>query len=250
MSEVPRSGPIVVAGDITVDWLTWTVQEAVPALNADDDTPNWRRHQITRRVARAGGAMLLARMLTDMLPVRKIVARFDPATWRPQDTRGFIESFVELTWREKCERYEIAQLRGFGGADSADDAVDAIPDVEQQPNILVLDDAGNGFRKPGPNGEAKWETWLQTWHPDWIVLKLGRPLGRAGDNGLWDNLRPRASKPGERPLIPPDRLVVIVNADDLREHGIKLTPRLSWETTAEDFVLNIAASSAISRSAA
>ncbi len=34
---------------------------------------------------------------------------------------------------------------------------------------------------------------------------------------------------------------MIVNADDLREHGIKLTPRLSWETTAEDFVRNIGA---------
>ena len=68
MSEIPLSGPIVVAGDITVDWLTWTEQEAIPALDPNDDTPNWRRHQVTRRVARAGGAMLMARMLTHSVP--------------------------------------------------------------------------------------------------------------------------------------------------------------------------------------
>src|SRR3954453_20128786 len=60
-SKPPASGafmakaPIVVAGDITVDWLTWTQQAALPAFDPDDDTPNWRRHQITGRVARAGG---------------------------------------------------------------------------------------------------------------------------------------------------------------------------------------------------
>jgi len=239
MSEVPLSGPIVVAGDITVDWLTWTHQEAIPALNLDEDNHNWRQHQITRRVARAGGAMLLARMLTHLLPSRDIVARYDPRVWQPRDATNVIESFAELTLHEKDKRFEIARLRGFGGPRTDDFGVNVIPFVHKKPSVLVLDDAGNGFRKLGPPAVRRWDGWLNTWTPEWIVLKHARPLGRAGDNGLWDQLRPRKLPPAAAPLIPPDRLVVVVNADDLRAHGIKLTPRLSWERTTEDFVRHI-----------
>ena len=234
------SGPIVVAGDIAVDWLTWTHQDASPALDPDDNSPNWTRQQITRRVARAGGAMLLARMLTCAAENLTIRALYDPATWQPQNSRQFIESYVDLGKVTKG-RFDIAQLRGFSGPAIADWSPDVIPFAAEKPGVLVLDDAGNGFRKLNQPALARWGTWLENCRPAWLVLKLGRPLGRAGDGELWDRLRPRRLKEGERPLIDANRLVVIINADDLRDHGIKLTPRLSWERTAEDFVRNIGA---------
>jgi ATPase family associated with various cellular activities (AAA) len=238
MSGSRPSAPIVVAGDITIDWLTWTEQPAAPALSPDDDTPNWRRHQITRRVPRAGGAMLLARMLAHALPGRDVVAPFDHVEWHPPNDVELIESLAELSWDKKKQRYTITQLRGFHGTASLSPAGRIIPSVSSDPAVLALDDAGNGFREPStdPNG---WPNWFHQWKPEWIVLKHGRPLGKAGDEGLWDKLRPRRRLHDEPPMIEPNHLVVVINADDLREHGIKLTPRLFWERTAEDFVRNI-----------
>jgi hypothetical protein len=58
-----------------------------------------------------------------------------------------------------------------------------------------------------------------------IVYKMARPLA-AGD--LWDAVQ-------DDP-----RLVVIVNADDLRYAGVNISRRLSWERTAEDFASELA----------
>ena len=167
------------------------------------------------------------------------MARFDPGTWQPQVARAFIESFAEVAWTDRTKRFDITRLRGFGKPEAVDPAGNVVPFVRETPSVLVLDDAGNGFRKLVPPPLARWDRWLRTWKPGWVVVKHGQPLGKAGDNSLWDAIRPRRLEFGVDPLVRPDRLIVVVNADDLREHGIKLTPRLSWERTAEDFVRNI-----------
>jgi len=61
MSE-PADGlvPIVVAGDVSIDWLAWP-QKA--ARERDSDSANWRLRDGTRMVARRGGALLLTDLL-------------------------------------------------------------------------------------------------------------------------------------------------------------------------------------------
>ncbi|CAH0016461.1 unnamed protein product [Clonostachys rhizophaga] len=72
--------------------------------------------------------------------------------------------------------------------------------------------------------------------PRWLLYKMGRPLAQSN---LWDVFRggPRA---GESANPDRDRMVVVVNANDLRAEGIELSRNLSWEKTAEDFVMQLA----------
>jgi len=50
-----KSKPIVVAGDVTIDWL-----EVGTSPDETDGAYNWRTYPGTRQIARPGGALLLA----------------------------------------------------------------------------------------------------------------------------------------------------------------------------------------------
>ncbi len=55
-----------------------------------------------------------------------------------------------------------------------------------------------------------------------IILKMIRPLA---SGALWDHLVAEHA----------ENLIVVINANDLREMGVNISGRLSWEQTAEDF---------------
>jgi hypothetical protein len=88
-------------------------------------------------------------------------------------------------------------------------------------NLVVIDDAGNGFR----DAEDVWPLAIKT--PGWkplIILKMSRPLQTGA---LWDRL---VRDHG-------DNLVVVINADDLRSmEGVNISRQLSWERTAMELV--------------
>jgi hypothetical protein len=94
-----------------------------------------------------------------------------------------------------------------------------------QPDILVLDDAGAGFRNAGARTH---------WHlqkaalPQWVVLKLSGSPGR-GD--LWDEVQN---------LKLQDRLVIVVSIESLRRMEAQLNPGLSWEQAAEQLARALA----------
>ena len=60
-----------------------------------------------------------------------------------------------------------------------------------------------------------------------IIYKMSRPLAQGK---LWEHVFKKHS----------DRLIVIVNADDLRSSGVNISRCLSWEKTALDFVWQMA----------
>ena len=53
--------PIVVAGDVVIDWLNWPEKAVAPAT--DGSTPNWKQVEGTRWEPRRGGAWLLTDLL-------------------------------------------------------------------------------------------------------------------------------------------------------------------------------------------
>ena len=231
--------PVVVAGDITIDHLTWTEHEARAATNPDSVAPNWQQHVHTASALRLGGALLLARMLRHAIPGHPVISYDIPdlEALRPNQA---LHSFVELK-RENNDAFSVTRLRGFGRG-SAEPW--GWQDKTVKPWLLVLDDAGNGFREHEP-------AWLPLLPPlaaphdrgpDWVVLKMSRPLAQNTPGHLWNEVRPRNSEYPRRDVktkaIDPDRLIVIVNADDLRHHGVQLTSGLSWERVAQDFVRN------------
>ena len=102
----------------------------------------------------------------------------------------------------------------------ASDAYEPKPDeIQETPEILVIDDAGAKFRK-----ELYQNCWLlpdaKQAKPKWIILKMSSPVCR-GD--LWTKLKKEFA----------DRLIVIVSAKELRLETANISQGLSWELTIE-----------------
>lgn len=127
---------------------------------------------------------------------------------------------------------------GYGHSDSEEEALAGAQlrlnaytlrdePLKQVPNVVVIDDAGIGFRD-----EARRELWpLHTSAdgrncPDWVVLKL---TGAIGESALWKEITRSCS----------ENLVVIVPAEELRRREVRLSRGLSWEATAEDLVIEL-----------
>lgn len=88
--------------------------------------------------------------------------------------------------------------------------------------ILVIDDAGLGFRHGGYKNHWPFAANGRRAHaPRWVVLQV---TGSAGEGDLWNDSVERFG----------DRLVLIVSAENLRRRDIRIGRGLSWETTAED----------------
>lgn len=88
--------------------------------------------------------------------------------------------------------------------------------------VLVIDDAGLGFRTMPAKGS--WPTGVSPTEqqPSWIILKMADPVAM-GD--LWREII-GGDKPARR-----KNLVVIVSADELRRAGAAISCGFSWEST-------------------
>lgn len=129
----------------------------------------------------------------------------------------------DLFWR-------VSKALGYGSRRDDDSLgtattsmLNAVGTLAPNDDVLVLDDAGDQFRKREQSA---------CWHlpdsqvrlPSWIVLKLAGPIGR-GD--LWDRLM--ACEPRER-------LIVVVSSRLLRQDDVRLSRGLSWERTVEHLI--------------
>lgn len=220
------SHKIVVAGDVTVDWL----EAVIPAVSQDVKRPkspqNWQLQAGTHMVARPGGALLLAQMVQRAVPKWKILTH-DLASLENIPPDEVIHSIVELGRfpassddREGKKVYRVKKMRGFSGPLGR--AVSPLPVTGDDPDaaIVVIDDAGNGFR----DVKSCWPAALRTsGKRPLVIYKMSRPLA---EGALWQMVRERHA----------DRLLVVLNADDLREASVNISRRLSWERTAKDFV--------------
>ena len=85
--------------------------------------------------------------------------------------------------------------------------------------LVPLDDAGLGCR----NLASKEHLPFSKTGKDlkWVVLKLA---GSVGEGDLWKGIVKQC----------PEKLVVIVPADQLRQRDVRISRGLSWEATAED----------------
>lgn len=69
--------------------------------------------------------------------------------------------------------------------------------------------------------------------PRFLIYHMARPLC----NGkIWEQVRRGPLVDAKKPEPDPERLVVVVDADDLRAEGVELSHGLSWEKTCEDFI--------------
>jgi hypothetical protein len=220
---MPKS--IVVVGDVSIDWCAWLVPAAHTTSTIID---NWRQRDGTRMVARRGGALLLTDLLRHATSHNVIGPLLEQIELKSPDEH--LHSLVDLERKPSNEveerGFRVSRLRGFCGPDGhprqpqLDGPIDGAA-------LLVLDDSGNGFR----DTEGAWKNLLTDTRPRWMIVKMARPLA---SGAMWDQARHGPLTTEGKP--DPERLIVVLNADDLRAEGIALSRRLSWERTAEDFV--------------
>jgi len=220
-----KTKSVLVTGDVVVDHQIYLGERMTP----DAPAPTGTQEQITN-----GGAGLLFRILETISSQSAREASAEPAFrvefgLRPDVFQGLPSALHGFTlWQpfpQKDNRavWRMAQPLGYGAlGGAAHSFAEYAAASSQQPAVVVIDDAGLGFRNN--TQQAAWPATI-TNHPDttleWVVLKMSSPVGQ-GD--MWRRL-----SAGFR-----DRLVVIVSIDDIRREEVRVSRGISWERTAMD----------------
>ena len=222
-----RSKKIVVTGDVAVDWFEVS---APPSASGNKEVMNnWQTYPGVQRFARPGGALFLAnfvRAATGMEVLFPELKNIEKVA-----TEKIIHSFVSLdkfpysTFKkdEKNAVYRVSNYRGFTGPDKGKQSFLSVKNDDPNADIVVLDDAGNGFR----DAKSFWPAALKKIKKPLVVIKMSCPLAKGS---LWEEIQEHHV----------ERMVVVINADDLRLEEVKISRRLSWERTAKDFVWQMA----------
>jgi hypothetical protein len=230
----PSKARIIVAGDLSVDWFEAETPPRGQAKGEPTNPRNWKTYPAVRREAKPGGAWLVAGFARAATGAEVLAPPLGDV--RAIAAGELVHSYVELgrfpliggKKDEKTSVFRVKSYKGFTGPEG--DRPSAYPFKVQaaSPELIVLDDAGNGFR----DHEGLWPAALSRAAKPVIVVKMSRPL-TAGL--LFDELRKHHA----------DRLVLVLSADDLRREGVKISRRLSWERTATDFVWQMASNPAL-----
>lgn len=219
---------VLVTGDAAIDWYEVILP---PDSGISDETGyNWKRSNKVARTPALGGSLLLAEILRhEIEDVTGPVLRCGTDKINAITPEQMIYSEAQIS-ADKNNRYYIKQMKGYSGPAGGGRPVCLLPgnDILEYPadaggcGIVVIDDAGNGFR----DEDAFFPKGINN---DTIVIyKMHSPIG---SGRCWDTWLPEVN---------PDNLVVVVYADDLRKiPEVNISRSLSWERTTKDFIWNI-----------
>jgi hypothetical protein len=177
-----------------------------------------------RMVARPGGSILLARMIDRATGANVVTHPLGDLSEIPCER--VIHSMAEVGVMPRSNMdsdpggyvYRVEKPEGHSGPIDGGLVPLQIGEGASGADMIVLDDAGNGFRD---HPEA-WRFIDDTEMESLVILKMNRPLAMGR---LWQRL-----VEGHE-----DRLITVVNANSLRLCGMNISRRLSWERTAQDF---------------
>jgi hypothetical protein len=221
---------VVVAGDVTVDWnLARSGEQSAYAY--------WSSGRQTKASRQAGGAALLGavveRMVRDcFLPGVKVWHPGVDPNYQGRPGEDCCASFSVWAKFPKTDRQgeprAIWRVEEYLGADPAAAVTRKHPDgaPPEGCDLVILDDAGLGFCEQ----PAAWPAAIAPGASPWILLKMSAWQNDQGafrhlaTGSLFDHLHQHHA----------DRLVVLVNANDLRLRDAGVSRDISWEQTAQD----------------
>jgi len=232
MGDCHPSRTVIVTGDVTIDWnLARLSMSRTPGQVWDPDDR-------VRACWQPGGAALLAGLISDAVTAPCADGGVNvELTTPPPPTAGCHPTDAQhyhsyALWephpydtslpRDKRRVWRVSEFLGWDepGAGCGDVVPPRLPpDEPESPDLIVLDDAGLGFREASEawpaaiNRDGGW--------PGWIVVKMASPLARGR---LWDRLLAHCS----------ERLVVVMTVGSLRHSQVHVSHDLSWERTAQD----------------
>lgn len=229
--KIPKedSKKIVVVGDLSFDWFEVLAAPDSLASDKNEECLNWQNFPHVGRMVKMGGAPLLAEFLLAAGAVQVIYPQFENAGGIPSE--NYLHSYAKL---EKFPRsigkrsgkdavYRIKEFHGYSGPISGKPAFIPLKNDDPAADAVVLFDEGNGFR----HIPSEWPKAIKGRNKPLVILKMSCPLF---EGKLWELILKKHA----------ERTVLILDSDDLREMGVKISRRLSWERTAKDFVWQMA----------
>jgi hypothetical protein len=245
---------VIVTGDVTRDCLVARRHKAQGAGQ------NWNQDDACRTYLQWGGAALLAGLVGEMshLPggrplvdaPRTDEAGADPAgqavctshaAWSPvkPDSSKVPRASWDGTWRitefigldRPRSPYEapLPLRKASGAPERSPQPLDwmILPETAAAPDLVVIDDAALGFRDAWPAGGGS--TSSPYWPAaaagggagPWVLVKMTSPVA---EGALWQQLVTRSA----------DRLVVVMDINDLRQSNVRISRGMSWERAAQD----------------
>jgi len=217
---------IILAGDVAVDWIGFETKAQVFHSDSQPPLENWKLWPGMRMTCHPGGVLHLQKMLEDSPDNKK---RFNISAYKLEDLHNnppeqIIHSNVILgeypkknDLKEKVWR--VKRYCGYAGPEIYSNSVTRSGDPENS-DLIILDDSGNGFR----HGKEEWPKSLKNPNSSPLVIyKMSRKLV-SGE--LWNHVVEKFS----------NNLILIVNANDLRDEGGYISYCLSWERTVSDIL--------------
>jgi hypothetical protein len=223
---------VIIAGDILSDW------NIIQLCRSQKKLTSWNWDNRAKIFCARGGSALITGIMKAIQEQTKSNSTGDTFTIHnstaekldPTDPR-LAQAFWQLApfpagknevWRVESYLGQEPPQRGGeqGDADTAPlDWMKIAEDVSEA-NLVLLDDADQRFRKQ----EALWPLAIRAGGKcSWIILKMSHPIVQGN---LWDHLI----------RTHPDKLIVVLTADDLRLSEVQISRELSWERTAQDLV--------------
>lgn len=225
---------ITVVGDVTIDRLKWN---GIKKSSNNQKLTNWELYKDFSEVNRIhGGAMLLAKMIGELKKetVKKdleelVVIKYDENLIDELSTK-FIHTMCDLRKykhsidEDNCPKDEKNRVENFIGFPPSDEfkEKDKMPKIDEntqtnynEQDIVLIHDADNYFRR-----------YKQAW-PNIIKNKTEiEPLFihkmhlsyASGD--LW------------KKICEKERKIIVIDVEDLRKSGLRISRSLSWERTA------------------
>lgn len=213
---------IVVSGDICINSLYW--------ITDPQNTKgfNWQNSLNMHSVLLPGEALLLAKLVTlatDACIVSPQIQDIESVASK-EYLRAVAEAElcpVFATKEENDKVYRVKRFLGFSGPSSGITKLLPICNDDANADMIIIDDENNGYH----SDEDFWPLALTTPNKTPIVLyKMSNPVS---STKLWKKLESSHL----------DKMIVIINSDDLRSKGVNISRSLSWERTAQDFVWQI-----------
>jgi hypothetical protein len=205
---------VVVTGDVTMDW------NVARTRAVGSDGASWNARNTARACWQRGGAALLADLVEGTAEGARVHGPDVPRTGVCPDDPRFHHSYA--IWSRVDDAWRVAEFLGLDRRPSGPfqdaDAWNRVRDDPLAADLVILDDAGLGFR----DRKDLWPRVLgdRRRHP-WVVLKMARPVA---EGPLWREMLDHRA----------DRLVVVMTVDDLRRTEVQVSHELSWERTAQD----------------
>lgn len=218
---------MVVIGDVCLDSILAPILQK---NHANGKPTGWNRREKNNleKYTLPGGALLIKEMMSaapDKSSNIEIVSypEIDPDKL---SNREIIYALAE-GMPASNESYYINKALGYSGPGPKEGlpafAWNFTCEPLEEEDIIVIDDAGNGFR----DVENAWTSVIENTKKNRGPIVIYNMSGPLFEGKLWERI-------SQTDIL--NRMILIIDVDSLREEGINISRKLSWDRTIADFI--------------